>query len=231
MASSCLYAALSLNIPDHLAGRSEDRGRTGRRPAAPMKDALFRILRLLASLGIFEETAPRTFALTPGVESLAEGRPRIAGAAMAVFLPDPMHYRIYGNIMESLATGKPCADTTLGMPVCRVSQDGIRRNSQVFNDAMTALSAPGRGLRRIEAYDFQRPSGRSSTSAGRTRRSAHVDSQSESEKCAGILADIGHVVDGAEKPRIASSGLSESDAGRRVRLSSRRCPRAATRTS
>ena len=64
IASTALYAAITLNVADHLAA-----GPTGVAELAlatgANEDALYRVLRLLASLGVFEEAGPRRFALTP----------------------------------------------------------------------------------------------------------------------------------------------------------------------
>ena len=115
MASSCLYAAITLNVADHLAAGPKTVAELAKASGAN-EDALYRILRLLASLGIFDEAAPRKFASTPAADLLRKDVPGSL-RGMAVFLPDPLHYRIYGNIMHSLSTGKPAADDTLGMPV------------------------------------------------------------------------------------------------------------------
>jgi len=123
---------------------------------------------------------------------------------MAVFLPDPTHYRIYGNIMDSLATGKPCADTTLGMPVFEYLAKHPDY-SKVFNDAMTALSAPVAGAA-IEAYDF---SGIGTlVDVGGGHGEVLMSILKACPKVRGVLADIGHVVEGA-KGRIAGAGLSD----------------------
>src|SRR5687767_933718 len=64
IASAALQVAVRLNIADLLAD--------GPRSAADLakatsvnEDALYRVLRALASLGVFTEVAPRTFGLTP----------------------------------------------------------------------------------------------------------------------------------------------------------------------
>jgi O-methyltransferase/methyltransferase family protein len=201
MASSCLYAAITLDVADHLAAGPKTAAELAKASGAN-EDALYRILRLLASLGIFEETAPRTFALTPAADLLRRDAPGSL-RGMAVFLPDPTHYRIYGNIMESLSTGKPCADTTLGMPVFEyLAKD--QAYSQVFNDAMTALSAPVAGAA-IEAYDFSGIGTLVDVAGGHGEVLMSILKANPTMR--GILADLGHVVDGA-KPRIASAGLS-----------------------
>ena len=53
MASSALYVAVALNVPDHLAGgakTAEDLARA----TGTQADGLYRVLRLLASLGIYQ---------------------------------------------------------------------------------------------------------------------------------------------------------------------------------
>ena len=39
------------------------------------EDALYRVLRVLASVGVFDEVAPRTFALTPAADMLRKDSP------------------------------------------------------------------------------------------------------------------------------------------------------------
>src|SRR5687768_9211952 len=134
MASSALYVAVALKVADHLASgakTAEDlAGATGTKA-----DALYRVLRLLASMGIFHEESPRRFGLTPAAELLrsdAEGSLR----GMALFLPDPLHFRGYANLMDSVRTGRPAAETTFGMPVFEYLAQHPDY-SEVFNDAMT----------------------------------------------------------------------------------------------
>ena len=62
--SSALYVVVQAGVADHLG--------SGPKPVADLaratktnEDALYRILRLLASVGVFEEVGSRTFGLTP----------------------------------------------------------------------------------------------------------------------------------------------------------------------
>ena len=202
VASSALHVAVALNVADHLA--------TGPKTAEELAaatgtqaDGLYRVLRLLASLGIFQEVSPRRFALTSTAEIL---RNDVAGSirGMALFLPDPVHFRIYANLLDSVRTGRPAAETTLGMPVF----DYLARHpdySAVFNDAMTALSAPVAGAA-IEAYDFSRYPVIVDVAGGHGEVLMSI--LEACPRSRGVLADVGHVVEGA-KPRIASAGLSE----------------------
>ncbi len=201
MASSCLYAAVTLNIADHLASGPRSAAELARASGAN-EDALYRVLRLLASVGIFTEVSPRTFALTPAAELL---RSDAAGSlrGMAAFLPDPFHYRIYADIMHSMQTGQAAANHTLGMPVFQyLEQD--QAYSKVFNDAMTALSAPV-AQAAIEAYDFSGIGTLVDVAGGHGELLMSILKANPSVR--GVLADLAHVVEGA-RPRIASAGLS-----------------------
>ena len=100
MASTALYAAITLNVADHLAGGPKDVAELARTTGAN-EDALYRVLRLLTSVGVFEETGPRRFALTPAAELLRKDVPGSL-RGIAVFLPDPLHLRVYANVMESM---------------------------------------------------------------------------------------------------------------------------------
>ncbi len=202
MASSALYAAISLNIADHLAPGAKSTAELARASGAN-EDALYRILRLLASLGIFEEVAPRKFALTPAAELLRKGAPDSL-RGMAAFLPDPFHYRVYGEIMHSVMTGKPAGEKALGMPVFEYFEKNPEY-SKVFNDAMTSMSAPAAGAA-IDAYDFSGIGTLVDVAGGHGEVLMSI--LKACPDVSGILADLGHVVDGA-KSRIAKAGLSE----------------------
>jgi len=202
MASSCLYAAITLNVADHLKDGPLTMAELAKATGAN-EEALYRVLRLLASLGIFAEVSPGQFGLTPAADLL---RKDVAGSlrGMAVFLPDPLHYRIYGNVMHSLSTGAPAAEFTLGMPVFQYLEKD-QAYSQVFNDAMTAMSAPVANAA-IEVYDFSGIGLLVDVAGGHGELLMSILRACPSVK--GILADLGHVVDGA-KPRIASAGLAD----------------------
>ena len=202
MASSALYAALTLNIPDHLAAGPKTAAELAKASGAN-EDALYRVLRLLVSLGIFEEVAPRRFALNPAGELLRKDAPNSL-RGMAIFLPDPFHYKVYAEIMHSMTTGKPAGDKAVGMPIFEYLQKHPDY-SKVFNDAMTALSAPVAGAA-IDAYDFSGIGTLVDVAGGHGEVLMSILKACPNVR--GILADLGHVVEGAT-PRIASAGLSD----------------------
>ena len=202
VASAALYTAIALNVADHLASGPRDVSELARLSGAN-EDALFRVLRLLASLGVFAETGLRRFALNPAAELLRKDVPGSL-RGMAVFLPDPFHFRAYANLLDSVMTGHTAAETTLGMPVFEY----LAKNpdySKVFNDAMTALSAPVIGAA-LEAYDFSQIGVLVDVAGGHGEVLMSILKKYSNIR--GVLTDVGHVIDGA-KARIAAAGLTD----------------------
>jgi len=202
VASAALYTAITLNIADHLASGPRDVSELARLSGAN-EDALFRVLRLLVSLGVFAETSARRFTLNPAAELLRKDVPGSL-RGMAVFLPDPFHFRVYANLLHSVTTGKPAVDTTVGMPVFEY----LAKNpeySKVFNDAMTALSAPVIAAA-LDAYDFGQIGVLVDVAGGHGEVLMSVLKKYPNVR--GVLTDVGHVIDGA-KPRIAAAGLAD----------------------
>src|SRR3954469_11919782 len=76
------------------------------------EDALYRTLRALASVGVFTETAPRTFAHTPLSEPLRRDAGPLRG--MLDWLCDPIHLRSYAHFGHSVRTGETLCEPALG---------------------------------------------------------------------------------------------------------------------
>jgi hypothetical protein len=202
MASSSLYVATALNVADHLAGGPKTAAELARATGAN-EDALNRILRVLASIGIFEQVEPRRYGLTPASQLL---RKDVPGSlyGMALFLPDPLHFNIYANLMHSVMTGEPAAEMTVGMPLFEYFAQHPEQ-SEIFNNAMTSFSAPVAGAA-VEAYDFSKYGMIVDVAGGHGEVLMTILKANPKSK--GVLAEIGHVVEGA-KPRIAKAGLAD----------------------
>jgi hypothetical protein len=202
MASASLYVAITLNVADHLAAGPKDVSDLARATGAN-EDALFRILRLLVSVGIFAEAGPRRFALNASSELLRKDVPGSL-RGIAVFLSDPFHFKVYASLMDSVMTGKPAVDAAFGMPIF----DYLAKNpdySKVFNEAMTAFSAPVVSAA-LEAYDFSGIGLLVDVAGGHGEVLMSI--LKKHPKVRGVLTDVGHVIDGA-KPRIAGAGLAD----------------------
>jgi hypothetical protein len=78
--------------------------------------ALYRLLRACAALGIFVETEPRRFALTPAGECLRTGTP---GSLRDLLIAEtaPGHWLPWGRLYDAVQRGASVAGETLGMDV------------------------------------------------------------------------------------------------------------------
>ena len=200
--STTLQLAVQLDVADHLTA--------GPRTAAELaaatgsnEDALYRVLRVLASVGVFDEVEPRTFALTPAADILRKDSPRSIHD-MVLFIADPLHLRVYADAIHSVRTGRPAADVTLGIPIFQYFADHPEY-SDVFNNAMTTMSAaivPAV----LEAYDFSGIGTLVDVAGGHGEVLTSILRKYPSMR--GILMDLAHVVVGA-KPHIAAAGLSD----------------------
>ncbi len=148
--NAALWVAAELNVADLLA--------TGARPVTDLakqtntnEDALYRTLRLLAMTGIFTETQPRHFALTPPAELLRSDHPQ-SMRDMVVWIGDPFHFNIAGNLMHSVKTGQPTVEHVTGKPAFEYfASDALELDR--FHRAMTTMSVMAI-YPALEAYDF-----------------------------------------------------------------------------
>src|SRR5690348_2363143 len=115
--SSALHAALELGLPDRLAAGPKPVSELARETGTN-EDALYRVLRVLASLGLFEERASRTFAANLPAQ-LLQAKPGTA-RDIIYFLTDPTHFRIHAELLHTLRTGQPSVEKVMGKPVFEV---------------------------------------------------------------------------------------------------------------
>ena len=103
--SRCVYAVAELGIADLLA--DEPRSSEELAAAAEVDEpSLYRVLRMLAALGVFEERESRTFKLTVVGERLRAGAP-VGMRSWAIFLEALGGVRPFGHILETIRTGRP----------------------------------------------------------------------------------------------------------------------------
>ena len=107
--AQAVYAAAKVGIADLLeeGPKSADylADATGNNP-----DALYRLLRALASVGIFRETSARAFELTPMAELLQENHP-MSLRSFLLLIGDPIWREPWGNILYSIKTGEAAFDS------------------------------------------------------------------------------------------------------------------------
>jgi SAM-dependent methyltransferase len=147
--SQAIYVAARLELADHIAaGRGHVDALAEATRTAP--DPLFRLLRALASVGVFQEGAPRHFAPTPASELLRRDTPG-SQWAMAVMMGEE-HYTAWGQLLESIRTGEGAFRREFGQPIFEYLA-GRPEAARIFDAAMTSIHGRETGPM-VEAYDF-----------------------------------------------------------------------------
>jgi O-methyltransferase domain/Dimerisation domain len=113
--SRLLHAAVQLGLADHLADGPKTATELGQTTATDAP-SLYRLLRTLASFGIFTEDSAHRFALTPLGEALKTGAPG-GGRAAVLTLADDQFMPSNEQFLYSLQTGRSCFEKTSGMPL------------------------------------------------------------------------------------------------------------------
>jgi hypothetical protein len=144
-----IHVAAELGLADALAAGERDCDDLAAACGADA-DTLFRLLRGLASLGIFTESAPRRFALTPLAEPLGSNHPQSL-RQFARMLGDE-HYLGWADLLHSVRTGENAFRHRYGCSVFAWYAQNPRRSS-IFDGAMGDFSRPETEAI-LAAYDF-----------------------------------------------------------------------------
>ncbi|MEV5378973.1 methyltransferase [Streptomyces nondiastaticus] len=137
--SAALRTAASLRLADLLAGGprtaaelAADTGTDGR--------TLHRLLRLLASRGVFREDEAGAFGLTPAADALRTDIPGSLHSAV-LLLTDDMFVRPSTDLAESVRTGESAFPRVFGTPFFR-HLEGDTAARELFDAGMAAFSGP-----------------------------------------------------------------------------------------
>ncbi|GAC1523746.1 MAG: methyltransferase [Chloroflexota bacterium] len=189
--SRAMYVAVTLGIAESLAA--------GSRTAADLAEAtqthapsLYRLLRALASVGVFAEDDEGRFGLTSLGHLL---RPDVPGSVRGwvLLMGGPAGWTSWEDLLHSVRTGESAFRHIHGMSVWEYRKQNPAENA-IFNEAMINLSA-----REVDAivgaYDFAGigtlvdvAGGHGALLAGILRANSHMQ---------GVLFDLPHVVKGA----------------------------------
>ena len=147
--SRAVYAVTELGIADRLADGPVSSGELAAATGAD-EPSLYRVLRLLAGLGVFSEVRPGSFSLTVLGDRLRSGAP--ASMRSWALLHGRVAGRPFEHILHVLRTGQPGFDAAYGMPLFEYLP-GHPEDAAVFDAAMlerTAAFAPSVAA----GYDF-----------------------------------------------------------------------------
>ena len=159
-------------------------------------------MRLLASVGLFDEQSPRVFALTADGRELAKGSGTYRD--MGLWITNPLLFRAYAEMMHAVETGDPAIKKVTGKTVFEnVAADPAL--AAIFNNAMSSFSASVAPAA-MKVYDFSGIRTLVDVAGGHgqvltTILRAHPGMH-------GMLFELPHIIASAE-PVIAASGVAD----------------------
>lgn len=164
--------------------------------------SLYRLLRALASVGVFMEQEDGRFASTPMAAVLQTDAP-VSLRAFATSELGEVHYESWGNLLHSVKTGEIAFNKVFGVPVWEYFATHPE-NAKLFNQSMTDLTSVVEPAV-VGAYDFKPfkrivdvGGGHGSLISSILKNNPHLE---------GILYDAPQVIEGAQE-KIAARGLN-----------------------
>jgi hypothetical protein len=148
--SQAIYVVVKLGIPDLLAGGPQDSDALAQ-ATGTNAGALYRILRFLAGVGLFDEMVPHAFGLTSLGTRLCTDAPGSIRST-ALMLLDPPLWQAWGALLNTVQTGEPAFQHVHGQDMFEYLA-AHPDSSSVFQQAMTSNTA-GSGTAITRAYDF-----------------------------------------------------------------------------
>ncbi len=165
--------------------------------------SLHRVLRLLASEGVFAETDPGRFELTPLAEPL-RGDARESLRARAIFDGEECNWRAWGSLLHSVATGEPAFDHVHGAGLFSYLSRHPAAAAH-FDALMTEQTTPwARAV--VEAYDFSGIGTLVDVGGGYGALLAAILAAHPPMR--GILYDLPHVI-AAARPKLEATSVAD----------------------
>jgi ubiquinone/menaquinone biosynthesis C-methylase UbiE len=147
--TQAIYVAAKLGVADHIAAGLEtvDKLAAATGTHAP---SLYRLLRALASNGIFAEQPDRSFKLTPMAECLRSDHPSSL-RSLATMLGEEL-YVCYGRLIDGIRTGEIVFDKIFGAPIFEYLAKHPEQ-ARTFDEAMVGVHGAETAAM-LSAYDF-----------------------------------------------------------------------------
>lgn len=195
-----LYVAASFGIADLLADGPRSVEELARKSGAHAA-SLYRVLRSLASFGVFHEDDDGRFSTTPlGATLGSSGADSVRD--WALFVGQPVMWENCGKLRECVVTGQPAFPRTHGMSLWSYMGDHPELG-EPFDRWMTQQSAQ-HNASIVAAYDFSGFHTVADIGGGKGATLAAIMRAALSVR--GVLLDLPHVV--ASVPPIDEAGLA-----------------------
>lgn len=148
--SQALYVVAKLGVADVLSDGPKNCDALAASTGADSQ-SLHRVMRALATVGVFGQVSDRVFQLTPISECL---RTHVPGSlrAWAMLSGESFHWDVWGQLVQSVKTGEPVWNKVHGMGPFEFF-DRNPEAARIFDDAMTNFSSPEIPAV-LAAYDF-----------------------------------------------------------------------------
>ncbi|HEU4595829.1 MAG TPA: methyltransferase [Pyrinomonadaceae bacterium] len=199
--SQSIYVAARLGVADLLkdgpAGIEDLARATGTQPAP-----LFRLMRVLASVGVFAEEGERRYKLTPLSEQMVTGPKSMR--PMLIHLGEAPSWRAWGELLHGVETGETAFQHANGAEVFPFYATHPE-SAEPFNEAMTAYSNVVTEAV-INAYDFS--PFRKIVDVGGGHGLLLTSILKAAPEASGVIFDLPPVVEGA-RARVEAEGLAE----------------------
>jgi hypothetical protein len=149
-ASQLIYVAAKLGLADRMAAGPQS-ATTLASVVGAAPQPLYRLLRALASIGIFAETTNGMFELTPPARLLQHDVPGSLKST-ALLYGDEVFWAAYGGMIHSVRTGEPAFEHCHGEPMYAYLA-GHAGTASLFDAAMSSFSER-EVVAILAAYDF-----------------------------------------------------------------------------
>jgi len=199
--SQSLYVAAKLGIADELKSGSKSCEELAS-SAGVHPRLLYRVMRALASVGVFAEKEQGYFNLTPFAACLQSDVPG-SMRALVIMLGEE-HYQAWGDVLYSLRTGGSAFEHLYGMPLFEYYAQNPEPG-KIFDEAMTKNSS-AENFEIVASYDFSGIHKLVDIGGGQGSLIASI--LKANPKMQGILFDLPYVIEGA-KNFIEAEGVSQ----------------------
>lgn len=199
--SQAIYVAAKLGIADLLADGPLDHGELARR-SGTHPASLRRVLRLLASVGVFTETDDGSFAHTPLSSCLQSGPGSFR--AVAQLFAGPGTWLSWGDLLETVRTGETALTRVFGTQPFEYFATHPEEGA-IFDEAMGAFTAMT-AVAVAAAYDCAQFG--TMIDVGGGAGALLIGILRATPKLRGIVFDLARVADSARR-NIAEADLSD----------------------
>lgn len=202
--SRSLYVAAVLGIADRLVEAPQTAEQLAQATDTHAA-SLYRVLRSLASVGVFSEDDEGRFHLTPTAEFLRCDVPNAIGPMVKV-LGEDWHWQVWGRLLESVQTGQAAFDQIHGMELydyCLQNPDFAKTHGP----SKTSVSARASAAL-IANYDFSGVHKAVDAAVLGGYGNTLIPLLTANPTMTGVLYDLPFVIEGAT-PVITASGIDD----------------------